>query len=228
MGANSLYKKMLALETSNRKLKEDMQKLEEKVENLPNKDDVDEQINAKLENVLETKVAETIDDKIDGLVQIKEDKICTAVLNEVKDRENRSENVIIHGIEESVATENAASTREDLEVINAILADIGIGEQLGEQTRIRRLGKREENKKRPLLIKLKDKATKQEIMENAKKLKDSESYKQVGISHDLTKIQRNELKNLREEARLKSTPEKTYIVVGPPENRKIVEKKDRP
>ena len=227
VGATSLYKKVLSLEVASKKMETKIGKLEEKIDGKPSKEEVDTQIAAKLDEVLETKVEESIDEKMQGIENINSETICTKVVTEISERENRANNIIMHGIDESNEEDGADRTREDWETIKQVLTEIGIEEQPGDQTMMKRLGERTEDKKRPILISLKDKRTKQEIITKARKLKDSEKFKQVGISHDLTKIQREELKNLREEARKKSTEETTYIVIGPPERRKIVAKKDR-
>ena len=215
------------MEVASKKMQENINKLEEKIDNKPSKEDVDTQIAEKLDEVLEAKVEEIVDDKVQGLEDINSETICTKVVAEISERESRAKNIVMHGIEESTAEEIEEKTREDWEKINQVLSEIGIQEQLGDQTTMKRLGERTENKKRPILLTLDEKKKKQEIITNARKLKDSENFKQVGISHDLTKIQREELKNLREEARKKTTEETTYIVIGPPERRRIVVKKDR-
>ena len=227
VGATSLYKKVLSLEVASKKMETKIGKLEEKIDGKPSKEEVDTQIAAKLDEALETKVEESIDEKMQGIENINSETICTKVVTEISERENRANNIIMHGIDKSNEEDGADRTREDWETIKQVLTEIGIEEQPGDQTTMKRLGERTEDKKRPILISLKDKRMKQEIITKARKLKDSEKFKQVGISHDLTKIQREELKNLREEARKKSTEETTYIVIGPPERRKIVAKKDR-
>ena len=59
---------------------------------------------------------------------------------------------------------------------------------------------------RPLLIQFKEKATKNRVMESLSKLKSaSDTFKNLSITHDMTKNERLECKKLVEEAKLKET-----------------------
>ena len=68
---------MLSLEVASKKMEEDINKLEEKIDVKPSKEEVDTQIAAKLEEVLETKVEEIVDEKMQGLENINSKTICT-------------------------------------------------------------------------------------------------------------------------------------------------------
>ena len=232
-GAKSLNKKMVALEISHQRLEGQLKRVEEALKEKPSKDEVQEMIQTQINDVLENKMDEAIDSKIEGLEKteaqdkVPEDKICAKVIAEIKERENRSGNIVIHGIDESTSEEANESLAQDSNVIDQIMKEIQV-QVTSAQMKIRRLGKREPNKKRPVLATMRDDKAKKSIMENAKKLKDSAMFKQIGISHDLTKVQREDLKNMREEAKAKSTAEKTFIVIGMPGSWKIVERKTRP
>ena len=202
------------------------EKLDEKVADLVSKEEVKELVAAKIEEQLDTKIEESIDSKVDGLAT-NQDKgeICTNILKEIKERESRANKLIIHGMKESESEVAQTRDEEDKEQVQRIMAEIDINET---NIKIRRLGKKEQGKNRPVQLTVKDAETKSKIIGNAKKLKNSASYKEIGISHDLTKLQREEIKNLRGQAREKSIGGKIHIVIGGPSNWRIVEKRDTP
>ena len=68
-----------------------------------------------------------------------------------------------------------------------------------EQKQLIRLGKREEYKIRPVLVKLKDEEAAKEVLVRAKRLRFSEHYAGVFISKDLIRAEREREKNLRKE-----------------------------
>ena len=59
-----------------------------------------------------------------------------------------------------------------------------------EQKQLIRLGKREEYKIRPVLVKLKDEEAAKEVLVRAKRLRFSEQYAGVFISKDLSRVER--------------------------------------
>ena len=64
-----------------------------------------------------------------------------------------------------------------------------------------RLGRREQNKVRPLLVKFKDEETKRKVIGMAKGLKLARPrYKEISIAHDLTPQQRERVKEVRRKA----------------------------
>ena len=226
VGASSLHKKIIALANSQKELEAKVDTLEDKVNSLPGKEEVKQII----DEVLDDKIEESIDSKMTGLTnkdETQEGNMCSQVIAEVKERETRQNNVIIHGIQESEEPEGAKRSEEDQTQVLKLLEEIGAKPPDEENITIKRLGKKTEDKKRPIMIKCKDAETKKKIITNAKKLKASEEFSQIGISHDLTKNQREELKNLQKKAREKTTDTQTYILVGDPGNWRIVLKKDK-
>jgi hypothetical protein len=233
-GADSLHKKMIALKKSFKNLESKVSEMEIKVNSLPNSDEVKriarDEIDDAIEATIETKIEETIDSRIDGLhpnQPIPANMICSKVISEAKDRESRVLNVIMYGIPESAETDNDKRKEDDSKHVTAVLTEIEAHPSDQEQMQMRRLGKLEATKTRPILITVKEADTKKNILTNAKKLKKSQLYKGVGIAHDLTKCQREVLKNLQEEARKTSTPETKYIVIGNPDNWRVVQKKEK-
>ena len=94
------------------------------------------------------------------------------------------------------------------------------------------MGKLNEEKDRPLLITLKEEEKKRQLFKNLNKIRDAgEPFSKVIITHDLTKKQKDELKQLVEQAKGKEedqSGEYMYCVRGPPWNwfiKKIPKKK---
>ena len=88
-------------------------------------------------------------------------------------------------------------------------------EHVGE---VIRLGKFDENKKRPMLISIKTEDKKRELFQNLHKLR--RTGDNISVMHDLTKKQREELQDLIKEARKKEASDQSgnymYRVRGPP------------
>ena len=83
------------------------------------------------------------------------------------------------------------------------------------------MGKLNEEKDRPLLITLKEEEKKRQLFQNLNKIRDAgEPFSKVIITHDLTKKQKDELKQLVEQAKEKEKEDKSgeymYRVRGPP------------
>ena len=127
--------------------------------------------------------------------------------DEEKDRENRSNNVIIYRVAESdVIGERLKQdkafvlqlTKEILE-IDIIDEDIKFVMRLGKKTDV----------VRPLLVQFREKCTKNRVMESLFKLKDAEDkFKHISVTHDLTKSERTECKSMVEQAKQKQIEEK--------------------
>ena len=83
--------------------------------------------------------------------------------------------------------------------------------------KITRLGKREENKTRPLMISLDTIRDKALVMENLKKLGEApEHLKKLVVMHDLTPQQRKERKAMIAEASQKTEPNVRVVVRSAP------------
>ena len=90
-----------------------------------------------------------------------------------------------------------------------------------------RLGKKEPNRNRPLLVALPTIMDKREFMASLYKLKHaSEGFNSLSITHDLTKEERQERRNLVREAKRKQEEEtsnpREFRIRGPPGNLRIV------
>ena len=86
-----------------------------------------------------------------------------------------------------------------------------------------RLGKLNEEKDRPLLITLKEEEKKIKLFQNLNNIRDAgEPFNKVIITHDLTKKQKEELKQMVEQTKEKEKEDQSgeymYYVRGPPWN----------
>ena len=126
-------------------------------------------------------------------------------LEEEKDKERRSNNIIIYNSEEKrkhrlrkkwFRNEKSFCLKffNDVLEVNASEEDI---------KKVVRLGKRtEDNKSRPMLIELRNKSLKNQIMESLTKLRNhNESYGHINVCHDMTKSEREYCKELVEKAK---------------------------
>lgn len=151
----------------------------------------DEQVNCKTEiGRLNTKV-EKLESSIDSKVQ--------EAIEEYREREARKSNIIVHNIPESKKQEAKDRLREDVQEVSSLIAEgLEIEEHVSITSAIR-LGKRDEDKTRLLRVTLENVKTKRNILAKAKKLRETEKWKQVFITPDLSPKERQKNKVLREE-----------------------------
>ena len=144
---------------------------------------------------------------------------------EMKEREERSENLVLYGVPEPDTGDAGVMKEEDEKKVKEMAEAIGV-EVKGRIVRKFRAGKKDDarGKGRPMVVRIEDEETRTKILENARKLKRNDTWKNVFVSHDLTFKQREEAR--KEESRLKEeAEEKTeqaknegkngkYILVG--------------
>jgi len=120
------------------------------------------------------------------------------------DARDRQQNLIVTGVPEDGASLDGATT--DREKCNAVLSTIGVtGAQLID---VRRLGKPDRARRRPILLKVASKARRDEILANTKVLKERDAFKKIYVKKDLHPAVRNEWKRLRDvESAEKRKPE---------------------
>lgn len=148
-----------------------------------------------------------------------------------KERENRGNNIVIFRVKESDSDGIVEDTKFCMELFNIALG-VEVQESDLQIKGIVRLGKRVVStnnigdKSRPLLVKIKERGIKNKIMENLIKLKNAEEkYRNIGISHDLAPMDREECKRLVSEAKAKQEKEEgeyMWRVRGLPGQLKVV------
>lgn len=137
---------------------------------------------------------------------------------EEADKRRRAPNVIVHGLPEK-DEENDKSWASDFIKDTHARANI---------QRVRRLGVADGNKKRPLLLSLKNEQEKWTVIGNLTSLKGLENYKGISITEDLTPAQRKVYKELSNDAKKLNSEEKSqteiYRVRGDTKNGFAVKK----
>ena len=151
---------------------------------------------------------------------------------EQRDKEARRNNIILYKVPESEAGRNEDRNKQDitfcLKLFNNCL-QAGINEE--DLVNVFRLGKRPEpgvsSGPRPLMVQLVSYNLKNLIMESLYKLRNGEQrFKSIVVAHDMTKLEREQCKELVAEARnmaaQDSLGEYLYRVRGPPGEMKIL------
>ena len=140
----------------------------------------------------------------DGQERRRDEKKMEEIESKIEDieRERRKKNVVIFNLNESDKAEAMERYKEDEENCNKIFQmDLAIGRIKVEN--LIRLGKRVENRTRPLLVKLENEEDKKEILKRTNRLRHSTSFGRVYIGRDMTQEERIKDKKLRDELREK-------------------------
>ena len=149
------------------------------------------------------------------------------VTSEMREKEKRLKNIIIHGIPDPKAQDKESRDTEDKKKFLQIIDErLGITATLADIRDSHRLGKNDQRKDPsrplPLLITVKDLALKDDLFKNTHKLKGT---RDLSFGHDLTPLERDEHKKLLDEARELAKNDLTgaqYRVRGPPWDKRIV------
>ena len=217
-----MEEKMLVLENRVTVLELEKETLAEKVVSMEMK-------TSKVEEGLEGVEKEVVNGMEKAKEEVKKD-----MGREMKEREERSLNVVFYGVEESKAAEVEARKNEEKERVVEVIGCIGV--ELKEEVEIKfRAGKMNEGageKPRPLIVRINDDETRERILKDSRKLARSAAFRSVFVSQDLTWAQREEArkeeKQLRELADKKTEESKNegkrgrYLVVGQRGRRRIV------
>ncbi len=205
-------KKEVQKELEKKADKEDMQKLEQRVTTLEEK--------AEKENTQDSENPGPSTSSGGG-------NTMDQVIKEMKDQDDRKNNIIFFNIAESKSKDMNERTKHDKEEVKEITKICSATIKKDDMLRAIRLGKKpNEDKPRPLLIEVSSDDKKKALFKNLSKLQNApEKYQAVSVQNDLTKKQREQEKNLREEAKKKeeeASGEAKFKVRGPPWDRKIV------
>ena len=158
---------------------------------------------------------------------------------EVRDRENRRNNIVIYRLDESNAQSAEARKKQDIETcLDLIRNTLEVDCRVEDLKQVFRLGQRNRTNNdrqtniRPILIEFRSYATKNQVMESLYKLKNANAhFQQLSVTHDMTKNERSEIQKKVEEAKQKEREEETgeYIwrVRGAPGSLKVVRLRKR-
>jgi len=166
-----------------------------------------------------------INDDID-LVQ----KMITETKEKIMDNEDifkRLNNIIMYNVEESKADIASDRNVDDMQFCSSVMEQVlRVGYEKGDIVKVVRLGRYEDAKKRPLLIELSNGHIKNIVKENVTKLGSAKDrFEGITISHDMTVKEREQCRELVEEAKKKEKAEMEnfiYRVRGLPGQMKIV------
>lgn len=160
------------------------------------------------------------------------EKIQQNVFSEIRDREERKANFIVHGVPE---TRDDEMKGEDKKAIDSILVSeiceaIDINLNLDKDVKfIKRLGEVKEDKDRPIVVGCLEKEKKLEITRNSRKLAGKSEFEGIYIVPDLTWQQRKEEQDLNVEAHKRNAElsadqslNTEWRVVGPRGERRLI------
>ena len=152
----------------------------------------------------------TLNTKVDKLENSIEDKVQQAV-EEYRDRENRKCNIIVHQVPESSFQEAKDRNAEDTNIVNQLLADIGV--QDATVSSVVRLGRRIPDRHRLMKVTLDSVPRKIQALRNAKKLRNTIKWKEVFITPDMTPKEREKNKSLRMELKRRRDAGEDRLVI---------------
>lgn len=165
-------------------------------------------------------VQQTINESKEFAKIIREEKA------ELEDTESRRCNVILYRIPESDEVLADDRNKHDVSVCEHFFNAFNVGFDRDDIRRVQRLGRRNDNSPRPVLVQFGNRHIKNLIMESLYKIKSMNTrFCNVIVAHDLTKKQREECKALVEEAKAKTEQEAgdfIYRVRGPPGQMRMV------
>ena len=225
------------------KFNKKVKSLEEKVEEMGRRVETLEKENERMARRLElneTKVAkvgqglEGVEKEVVNGMEKAKEEVKKDMSREMQEREERSQNVVLYGLEEPAAEEAEERRREEKEKVDDVIRklDVTVTGAVEVQFRAGRKGEEPLTKPRPLIIKVTDDETREKIHKNARRLSQVPEYRRVFIAQDLTWAQREEgrkiERELREEAERKTAEAAAqgkrgkFLVVGQRGRRRLV------
>ena len=171
-----------------------------------------------------------------GLEKAKEE-VKEEVRLDMVEKEERRNNMVIYGLEESEKEEAKERAKDDQKTVKKLLEALEMEvEEDGMEVKFRAGKKREDGKPRPLIVRFKEEEKKDQLLIDARKLGRKEGWKKVFLAPDLTPRQREEDRK-KEEERKKEAEEKNakareegkqgkWIVVGMRGRRRVVWKEE--
>ena len=142
-------------------------------------------------------------------------------IDEVNDQRSRARNIIIHGVKEVAEAERTEAKKMDEEFVNNLLQSMAVENMTFKS--VNRIGAKNPEKKRPLLLVLNNDGDKDKLIQNLTNLKGQVNYKGISVTEDYTVAERKLLTEWRDKAKTKNAEEgepSKYIwrVRGTPKN----------
>lgn len=145
--------------------------------------------------------------------------------DEERDKENRATNIIIYRIPEQQGSHDETMKLDQQFCLDLFNSGLEMETKEGDFKSIFRLGKKGETC-RPLLVQFRERSVKNLAMESLHKLRNAQDkFKNISITHDMTKLERSACKILIEEAKKKQDQESGeyyWRVRGQPGQMKVV------
>lgn len=156
-------------------------------------------------------------------------EVVTLTVDELKDRDNRRNNIVVYNMQEPNETMRSKRQSKDNDQVkdmlcNGLCVDIQEGE-IEQTTRLGIRGKGPDAKPRVLLVHFNDPSLRDEVIQACSKLRKTEKWRSVYIAPDLSKDQRQERWNLREELKRRKEEGEENLIIR---NGKIIPVKPRP
>ena len=189
--------KMLQMEAQLRTGELERKLMAEKIENMENKN---RQVK---ENVM------SLEGEVTSGMEKAKEEVKVEMRGEMREREEKKNNLVIYGLKESSETDGKKRKEEDEEMVKKMAAAIEVDFK-GEIKSIYRArpaaGKPVGDRPCPLVVTIDDDETREGILANARRMSGKDLWKKVFVAHDLTWSQREEFR--KEEKKLKDDAEK--------------------
>ena len=135
------------------------------------------------------------------------------IVNEVAERQNRKQNLIMFGVDEQPNELNVnQATEQDRSSVNNVLNQI-IPDYNIDNLKIHRIGRRSDTRARPIKITLNDEREVLQFIRNAKKLKNLNQFKNISISFDRTPRQMEFYKQVKSELNRRAANGETNLII---------------
>lgn len=143
-------------------------------------------------------VMNEIQSKVEEKYQEREEKY-----REREEKERKKNNLVMYNLKESIAETAEERKKDDEQKCQHILAEAKT--EQATVVNVIRMGKKQQGRTRPLLVKLENSNMKYDILKNAKNLKTTQQewIKKVSITRDMTVREREESKRLYEQLKQK-------------------------
>jgi len=236
------------LECGVEKLKAGVEKIESKqdkmevvVSQLKHEVDDIKKTNNSLRSEVDTSLAEVVKGELNKKMHEVENNMqhvqqtlqeTKAKTDEMTDHESRRNNIIIYNVPEVSGPTSDIRYNSDMDFCMKLFTELVTGCAKEDIKRMTRLGQRQDNgRERALLIEFHDRTVKNIIMESLNKLRMlEEKFKKVVVVHDMTPKERQECKEMVQEARRLESQESgdfIYRVRGSPGMMKIIKIRKR-
>ena len=139
---------------------------------------------------------------IESEMEKAKEEVKEEMTTELKEREERSVNLVVYGVAESQRPTGAEKQAEDVETVTKMAEAIGVELKGAVEVRYR-AGKKvpEATRPRPMVVRIEDEETRERMLANARKLARKEEWKEVFVSRDLTYKQQMEANKLEDKLR---------------------------